>query len=48
MAIFELVARNQMYLGDGNIIPKGEQLKMNIQQMGVNQYSLMTNPESRY
>lgn len=47
MAIFELVARNQMYLGEGNIIPKGERLTMNIHQMGVNQYNLMTNPESR-
>ena len=47
MALFELMARSQMYLGAGNIIGKGEQLTLNIHQMGVNRLNVLTNPESR-
>ena len=38
MAVFELTARHQMYLGAGNQINKGERLTMNIHTMGVQPY----------
>lgn len=47
MAVFELTARHQMYLGAGNLINKGERLTMNIHTMGVQPYNIFTNPESR-
>lgn len=47
MAAFELTARHQMCLGPGNQINKGERLTMNIHTMGVQPYSIFSNPESR-
>ena len=47
MAVFELTARHQMYLGAGNQINKGERLTMNIHTMGVQPYNIFSNPESR-
>lgn len=47
MAAFELTAKHQMYLGAGNQINKGERLTMNIHTMGVQPYSIFSNPESR-
>ena len=36
-----------MYLGDNNIIPKGERLRLNIHTMGVQPYNMFSNPENR-
>jgi len=47
MATFELTARHQMYLGNSNVIPKGERLTMNIHTMGVLPHTIFSNPESR-
>ena len=47
MSVFELTARHQMYLGDNNIIPKGERLRLNIHTMGVQPYNMFSNPENR-
>ena len=47
MALFEITARHQMYLGAGNQINKGERLTMNIHTMGVQPYNVFSNPESR-
>ena len=47
MSVFELTARHQMYLGDNNIIPKGERLRLNIHTMGVKPYNMFSNPENR-
>lgn len=47
MATFELTARQQMYLGGTNLIPKGERLTMNIHTMGIQPYNIFSNPESR-
>jgi len=46
MAVFELVARSQMYI-DGQIISKGERLAVNTWTPGVNRYNALTNPNSR-
>lgn len=47
MSIFELTARHQMNLGNNNIIPKGEKLRLNIHTMGVQPYNIFSNPENR-
>ena len=47
MSVFELTARHQMCLGDNNIIPKGERLRLNIHTMGVQPYNMFSNPENR-
>ena len=47
MAVFEITARHQMFLGAGNQINKGERLTMNIHTMGVRPSNLFSNPESR-
>ena len=36
-----------MYLGDNNIIPKGERFRLNIHTMGVQSYNMFSNPENR-
>lgn len=47
MAVFEITARHQMYLGAGNQINKGERLTMNIHTIGVQPYNIFSNPDSR-
>lgn len=47
MSIFELTARHQMNLGNNNIIPKGERLRLNIHTMGVQPHNMFSNPENR-
>lgn len=47
MSVFELTARNQMYLGNGNIVRKGETFTMNIHTLGAQPYNVFSNPENR-
>lgn len=47
MALFEITAKHQMYLGAGNQINKGERMTMNIHTMGAQPYNIFSNPESR-
>ena len=47
MAVFEITARHQMYLGAGNQINKVERLTMNIHTIGVQPDSIFSNPDSR-
>ena len=47
MALFELTARTDMYLGDGERIKKGEKFRMNFSHMGVRPFNVFCNPHSR-
>lgn len=47
MALYELTARSDMYLGGMNKISKGETFTMNFTSMGVRPFSVFNNPESR-
>lgn len=47
MSVFELTAKSQMYLGGGNVIEKGEHLRMNIHSLSVQTYNLFSTPENR-
>ncbi len=47
MSLFELTAKSQMYLGDGNIVKKGEKITMDIHTPNAQPYNLFSNPENR-
>lgn len=47
MAVFEITATHQMFLGAGSQINKGERLTMNIHTMGVRPSNIFSNPETR-
>lgn len=47
MSVFELTAKSQMYLGGGNVIEKGEHLRMNIHSLSAQTYNLFSTPENR-
>lgn len=47
MAAFEFIAKHPMNLGGNNHIMRGERFTMNIHTMGVQPFSVFSNPESR-
>ena len=47
MSVFELTAKSQMYLGDGNVVKKGEKVTMNIHSLTAQPYNLFATPENR-
>jgi len=47
MAVFDISAGHQIFLGAGNQINKGEYLAMNNHTMGIQPYSIFSNPDSR-
>lgn len=47
MSVFELTAKSQMYLGDGNVVKKGEKITMNMHSLTAQPYNLFSNPENR-
>lgn len=47
MATFEFIAKHPMNLGGNNQIMRGERFTMNIHTMGVQPFSVFSNPESR-
>ena len=47
MALYELTARSDMYLGGMNKIFKGESFTMNFNSMGIRPFSVFNKPESR-
>jgi hypothetical protein len=47
MSVFELTAKSQMYLGDGNVVKKGEKITMNIHSLTAQPYNLFSTPENR-
>ncbi len=47
MATFELTARQQMFLGNGNVISKGTPISIHIPMMGIVPGNLFGNPRCR-
>ena len=47
MAAFEFIAKHPMNLGGNNQIMRGERFTMNIHTMGVQPFSVFSNPDSR-